>query len=133
MGTTVPKLAAAMGATETAAVIAIEIRILFQRIRESSITLRFKTSCARESMIEMANNRRITKVSRVFSRGYAYTAASGKALRARFRTQGRRRHHHEANLLSNRHTLRSPDLRYGRAGSRHDNPDPHHTRGHRVL
>jgi hypothetical protein len=37
-------------------------------------TIRLQGLIARESMIEMANKGRITKVSRVFPRIYAYTA-----------------------------------------------------------
>jgi hypothetical protein len=67
IGTTVPKEAASAGAAALVrAASAMEIRHPFQRIDRFSDLSDYRLAGTPESMIDMANNNRITKVSRVF-------------------------------------------------------------------
>jgi hypothetical protein len=69
IGTTVPKVAAIEGVALLArAASAIDTRQPFQRIYRFFDLFNYSPPPTHESMIDMANNRRITKVSRVFLR-----------------------------------------------------------------
>jgi hypothetical protein len=82
MATTLPKVAPTQGVTgRVSAVKAIEIRIPLLRISGLVKRLRLHARIAGESMIEMASNPRITKVSHVFPRSNTYTSRVGEGWR----------------------------------------------------